>query len=92
MKCNICKLPITETQSSIDHIKPGIRGGINHTAVHMHCNRRKLTLWQRIMRWVGKKRWEAQLRRDARYCYKTAQGYNCKHEMHGNVKECGGPR
>jgi len=23
-------------------------------------------------------------------CYKQSLGYNCRHEMHGNVKECGG--
>lgn len=96
MNCSVCKKPVTENQSSVDHIKPGRFGGLNTTTVHLQCNRQKLPLWKRIMRWIGRKRWEAQLRRDAREmeatCYKTSMGYRCRHEMHGNVRECGEKR
>lgn len=53
MICSICKKPVTELQSSIDHIKPGRFGGLNRTTVHMQCNRHRLTLRQRILRRIG---------------------------------------
>lgn len=53
MKCNVCQLPVTETQSAIDHIRPGRFGGLNTTTVHLACNRSKQPLWKRIMRRIG---------------------------------------
>lgn len=56
--CNVCHKPVTETQSSIDHIKPGVFGSVNTTTVHMQCNRKKLTIRQRILRRIGYYRWK----------------------------------
>jgi hypothetical protein len=53
MDCSICGKPVLETQSSIDHIKPGRSGGLNHITVHMWCNYRRLTLKQRMLRRIG---------------------------------------
>lgn len=51
--CNVCHKPVSELQSSIDHIRPGRFGGLNTTSVHMQCNRSKQSLWKRIMRRIG---------------------------------------
>jgi len=92
--CAICKKPVTKDQSSIDHMRPagGIPVKIDVQTVHMHCNRKKRSLWQRINFYIGYWRMKITMMRDAlgkEECYKTSMGYPCKHQMHGDVKECG---
>ena len=64
MKCNVCQKPVTETQSAIDHIRPGRFGSLNTTTVHLACNRRKQPLWKRIMRRIGYWRYKLVMRID----------------------------
>lgn len=99
MNCAICHKPVTRRQAAIDHLVPRAQAGqdynieTNIQTVHIACNRKKRSLWRRIMRWLGFKRLQRQLRRDAnKMCYKRSKGYSCQHKMHGNVKECGGQR
>lgn len=91
MKCSVCQKPVTETQSSIDHIRPGRFGGLNTTTVHLACNRRKLPLWKRIMRRIGYYRWKLVMWLDSwSMCPKQAMGYTCRHRIMSNgKKECG---
>lgn len=61
---------MTRDQAVIEHLVPLSRGGknieTNMVAVHAHCHRRRLNLWQRFWRFVGQLRWKLTMWLDAR--------------------------
>lgn len=90
MNCANCKKPLTRDQAVVEHLVPLSRGGknieTNTVMVHARCHRRKLNLWQRFWRFVGRLRWRYTLWADSfQPCHKEQLGYTCRHRP----GECG---
>lgn len=95
MNCANCHKPLHRDQAVVEHIVPLSRGGknieTNLVSVHARCHRRKLSLWQRFWRWVGKWQWKLTMWLDSwQFCHKESLGYTCRHRILPNgKKECG---